>query len=258
MKVSIVTVAYNAAKTIGDTIASVASQTYGDVEYIVVDGGSTDGTMDIVKQHRDKIAKFVSESDNGIYDAMNKGLGLATGDIVGFLNADDMYVGRGVIDRVVDAFLEPSVQACYGDLVYVDAVDTEAVVRYWKSNEYRSGLFARGWVPAHPTFFARRGVYEKWGRFDLRFKLAADFEIMARFLSKFGVKARYVPEVLVKMRMGGATNRTISNIVKQNIEIYRAAKKNGIRFSPFTFVLGRLLLRVPQFFAKPQWKADAS
>ena len=236
MKVSIITVVYNNEQTIKDAIESVLSQTYKNIEYIIIDGASTDGTVDIIKNYDDKITKFISEKDNGLYDAMNKGIRLATGDIVGILNSDDFYASSNIIEKVTNELIKNSVDSVYGDLVYVDAKDTDKIVRYWSSKEYKDGLFKTGWHPAHPTFFVKREVYEKYGVFNLNFKIAADYEIMLRFLEKYKIKSCYIPEVLVKMRVGGESNQSIKNIIKANIESYKAWKVNGLKpplFLPF-------------------------
>jgi len=183
MKISIITVCYNSADTIADTIASVASQQYKDKEHIIVDGASRDSTMDIVKS-AGSITRYISEPDKGIYDGMNKGLKLATGDVIGLLNADDFYADDTVLTQVAEAFKKPNIQACFANLVYVDQHDTSRVVRYWKSRPYQQGLFKSGWMPAHPTFFVRKEVYEQYGLFDLSYKIAADFELLFRFIEQ--------------------------------------------------------------------------
>lgn len=203
MKISIITVAFNAAPTIADALISVATQTHPEIEHIVVDGASKDGTQAVVARNSSRVTKFVSEPDHGIYDAMNKGIGLATGEVVGFINADDFYADDTVLTRVAAAFSDPAVDACFADLLYVDQHDSRRIVRYWKSCAYRPGMFERGWVPPHPTFFARRSVYEKLGGFNLDFPLAADMELMLRFLAVHKIRSVYLPETLIKMRMGG-------------------------------------------------------
>jgi len=247
MKISVITVSYNNAATIEDTIMSVASQSYQDIEHIIVDGGSTDGTLKVIGCHKNKISKFISESDEGIYDAMNKGIKLSQGDIIGFLNADDIYADNIVMGKVASVFDDPAVDACYADLVYVSKDDLNKVVRYWKSMEYRENLFRKGWMPAHPTFFVRKAVYDKYGNFDLSFKFQSDFDLTMRFLDVHKIKSIYIPEIFVKMRMGGATNKSMLNIIKGNIEAYRACLKNGINVSPF-FMVRKILSRIPQFF----------
>lgn len=249
MKVSIITVTFNSAATLADTLRSVAGQTWQDTEHIIVDGASTDDTMSIVRRHSDKVAKVVSEPDRGVYDAMNKGLALSTGDIVGFLNADDMYASENALDQVVKAFSNPDVDACYADLVYVDRKDTSKVRRAWKSQVFTPWLFSNGWMPPHPTFFARRKVFKEYGYFDLSYRFAADFELMMRFLEVARIRTLYIPQVMVKMRAGGLTNSSVRNVIRGNIESYLACKKNGIQVTPF-FPFRKVLSRIPQYFKR--------
>lgn len=250
-KISIVTVARNSVATIEDTILSVAGQSYPHVEHILIDGASTDGSLGIVNRHLNKFSKTVSEPDMGIYDAMNKGILLATGDVVGFLNADDVYSDANVLGEIAAIFNDATVSACYGDLVYMDESLTR-VVRHWKSRPYSDGLFEKGWMPAHPTFFVRRTVFERYGDFDLAFRLQSDFDLTMRFLSICKIQSVYLPRVLVKMRVGGATNRSAANVIKGNIEAYQICKKNGLRVTPL-FIVKKILSRVPQFFSKPPY-----
>lgn len=251
MKISIITVSFNAAHSIADTFASVAEQTYSNIEHIVVDGASTDGTLDIIERHRANIAKIISEPDCGIYDAMNKGLRLVTGDIVGFINSDDFYASPEVLARVAEVFADEHVDACYGDLCYVEQENVAKVMRYWRSSAFEPGLFSTGWVPPHPTLYLRRRVLERHGTFDLHYRIAADFELMARLIEVHRIKTVYIPQVLVKMRLGGTTNRSWSNILKQNREIWHALGALHLRPSLASFLFGKLLLRGRQFFAKP-------
>jgi len=250
MKITVVTVARNAADTIGDTLRSVAGQTHPDVEHLVVDGASTDGTLDVVEREGGHVARVVSEPDSGLYDAMNKGIALASGEVVGTLNADDMYMHERVLARVASVFENEAVQACYGDLIYVDRRDTNRIVRYWTSQAYAPGLFERGWIPAHPTFFVRRAVYERYGAFDLKYRIQSDFELTLRLLRVHGIRSVYIPEILVRMRMGGTTNRRLINVVRGNLESYRAAKRHGLPVTPWFFVM-KIASRVPQFFRRP-------
>lgn len=250
MKISIVTVAKNAAGTIEDTLRSVASQSHVPTEHIVIDGGSTDATLNIVRRHGDHIAQLVSEPDRGLYDAMNKGIAAATGEVIGTLNADDIYAHGDVLRRVAEVFAEPEVEACYADLVYVQKHDLGKVVRYWKSRPYTPGLFARGWIPAHPTFFVRRGVYERYGGFDLRYHYQSDFELTMRLLEIHRIKSVYIPEIFVRMRMGGTTNRSVMNVVRGNLESFHACRTHGIPVSPWFFVT-KFAMRLPQFFRRP-------
>ena len=237
MKVSIVTPTYNSAKTIVDTILSVNKQDYANIEHIIIDGGSKDNTLELIRNTPNRVKKIISEPDKGIYDAMNKGVALATGDIVGILNSDDFYNSNDVIAKVVKTFQEGEYEGVYGDLEYVDARNTNRVVRYWESKAYKEGLFKKGWHPAHPTFFVKKEVYDKYGNLNLKYKIGADYEIMLRFIEKNRIKVAYIPETLVKMRVGGASNQSIKNIIKANIECYNAWKDNGLSILPFVFIL---------------------
>ena len=251
MKISIITVCYNSEKTIGDTLRSVFDQKYENIEHIIIDGGSTDRTLAVVATAGAHVAKIVSEPDNGIYDAMNKGIALATGDVVGFINADDFYPGPTVLAVVASAFESSGADCCYGDLCYVKQEDVSKTVRYWRSAPFTLGLFGRGWCPPHPTFFVRREVYKRLGGFDLSFKIAADFELMARYLEAAQITSLYIPQVLVKMRLGGTTNRSLINIFKQNVEIRRALSSIGRRSSLVGFLSNKLFIRLIQFVSRP-------
>lgn len=246
MKISVITVAYNSAATIGDTLDSVANQSYTDVEHLVIDGVSKDATLALVHAYRNPAIRLISEPDRGIYDAMNKGFAASTGEVIGFLNSDDMFADAAVLARVAAAFEDPQVDVCFGDLVYVSH-DNRRIVRYWKSRSFQPGDFARGWCPAHPTFYIRRRALERVGMFDLRFRLAADSEFMMRYLEVAGATAIYLPQVQVRMRLGGATNASVANVVAQNKEIFAALRKNRIPFSPWVFVLRKLANRLVQF-----------
>lgn len=250
MKISIITVCYNSAATIGDTVASIATQRYPDIEHIIVDGASRDGTMDIVRSAK-SVSKYVSEPDKGIYDAMNKGIAMATGEVVGTLNSDDFYMHERVIEQVASVFSDLEVDACYADLVYVSHDDSERIVRYWKSRPFRPGLFKYGWMPAHPTFFVRKRLYDELGSYDLDFKLQSDFELTMRYLELYRINCVYLPEIIVKMRIGGASNQSLRNIIRGNIEAYKACKKNHLGAYPL-FSLFKILSRVPQFFRRPR------
>jgi len=251
MKISIITVCYNSEKTIEDTLRSVRQQNHENIEHIIIDGGSTDRTLAVVATAGAHVAKIVSEPDNGIYDAMNKGIALATGDVVGFINADDFYPGPTVLALVASAFESSGADCCYGDLCYVKQEDVSKTVRYWRSAPFTLGLFGRGWCPPHPTFFVRREVYTRLGGFDLSFKIAADFELMARYLEAAHITSRYIPQVLVKMRLGGTTNRSLINIFKQNVEIRRALSSIGRRSSLVGFLSNKLFIRLIQFVSRP-------
>lgn len=256
IKISVITVCYNSAETIADALHSVANQTWPEVEHIVIDGASTDGTQAVIARHGDKVAQVVSEPDAGIYDAMNKGICRSSGDVIGFVNADDMFADDQVLCRVAATFEDPAIEACFGDLLYVTE-DNRSVVRYWKSQPFVPGSFARGWSPAHPTFYIRRTALARLGDFDLSFRLAADTEFMMRYLERGGVRAAYIPQVQVRMRLGGATNRSPRNILCQNLEIFRALKMNDVPYSLIFFILRKLLSRIGQRWAGFKLKISA-
>jgi len=235
MKVSIITVSFNAAKTISATLSSVASQTYPHIEHIVVDGGSTDGTQEVVKEYQ-HVAKFISEPDNGLYDAMNKGLAISTGEIVVILNADDFYAHAGIIDKVVSCFKQQEVDAVYGDLVYVNA-DYTKIIRNWKAGHFHRNKFYQGWMVPHPTFFVKRECYQQLGYFDTSLKYAADYELMLRFMFKHHITNFYLPETLVIMKSGGKSNSSLINRYYINREDRRAWTINHLQPHLFTLIL---------------------
>lgn len=237
MKVSIITVTYNSANTILDTVQSVLEQTYTDIEYIIVDGKSTDNTIEKLAPFKEKISKIVSEKDRGMYDGLNKGIDMATGDIIGILNSDDFYTDSGVIKEVVDMFLSTKCEALYADLDYVDAEDTSKIIRKWNSGEYKSGDFFKGWMPPHPTFFVKKEVYQKFGKFTLELRSAADYELMLRLIHKNGILLSYLKRVIVKMRVGGMSNVSFKNRIKANIEDRKAWEINGIKPKFYTLWL---------------------
>jgi len=244
--ISVITVSYNSRETIADTIESVASQTYPSVEHIVMDGASTDGTLEVLERFRDKLSKIVSEPDEGIYAAMNKGLSLATGDVIGTLNSDDVYVDENVLALVAEVFRDDSVDVCYGDIFYVDKGDLNRIVRHWKSEPYRPGLFEQGWMPPHPSFFIRRRVLGRVGLFEPRYRFAADFDFMLRALHVQRLRSIYLPRELVTMRVGGWTNNSVRNVIRGNIEAYRSCRKNGLGVSPF-FIARKIFRKLPQY-----------
>jgi glycosyltransferase involved in cell wall biosynthesis len=228
----------------------VRGQTHPDREHILVDGGSVDGTMAIAQRYADGLAASVSGLDRGIFDAMNKGLALAKGEVVGFLNADDVYAHDEVLAQVAAAMAAPEVEAVHADLVYVDPHDLSRVVRYWRSREFRPGDFARGWMPAHPTFYARRELYGRLGGFDAAYPLQGDFELTMRFLEVNRVRSRYLPGIWVRMRTGGASNRSVLRVLRGNLEAWRAARAHGLGVLPL-FVPRKILSRLPQYFSRP-------
>lgn len=251
MKISIITVCYNSAKTIKDTLISVTNQLHEDIEHVLVDGGSKDGTIDLVKKHGERVSKFVSSPDCGIYDAMNKGLGLATGDYVAYLNSDDFYTNEQVIQQVAEAIHETNADAIYGDLSYVKRNDPKIRVRYWKSQMFQPGSFVRGFAPPHPTFFMKRKLLNDLGGFDLSYSLASDFDLMFRALEIKKYTSTYMPLELTRMRTGGATNISLKNIVRQNQEILRSLRSHGASISTAGFIVRKLLSRIRQRYLKP-------
>jgi glycosyltransferase len=247
--VSITTPVLNGAKTIESTIKSILGQNYGNIEYIVVDSGSTDGTLEIVDKYKDKIAKVLSESKRGIYPAMDAGLKSAKGEIIGNLNSDDFYADENVIKTVVETMEKEKADVCWGDLVYVDRVNTNKIIRFWKSTEYKKGKFQKGWMPPHPTFFVRKWVYEKYGYLNLDFSIAADYELMLRFLERYRVRSCYIPKIMIKMRKGGESNKSLINIIKANWESYRAWQINGLKINPLRILL-KPLSKITQYFKR--------
>lgn len=237
MKVSIITTVRNGADTLPACINSVLTQTYPDLEYIVVDGASTDATLDVVRSFGSKIAKVISEPDRGAYDGMNKGIAAATGDVIGILNADDLYAHPNVIVRVVETLRATGADAAYGDLKYVDRQDMDRVVRYWRAGAYLPGRFLWGWMPPHPTFFVRRTIYHRFGTFNLNLGTAADYELMLRFIHKHGIHLCYVPEVLVWMRRGGMSNASPLNWFRGHLNDRKAWRINELKPRFYTLLL---------------------
>jgi glycosyltransferase involved in cell wall biosynthesis len=248
MKISVITVSYNSATTIADTMRSVAGQSYKNIEHLVFDGQSKDATLAVVTAHRHPHLIINSEPDSGIYDAMNKGLKRASGEVIGFLNSDDFYADTTVLEKVAGVFEDESVEACFADLVYVTP-DNSRVARYWKSKPFAKRDFARGWCPAHPTFYIRKSALERLGLFDQSFKLAADVEFMMRYLELGAINSVYVPYVFVRMRLGGASNQSWRNIWMQNKEIFAALAKNSVPFSAFSFWTRKILNRAWQYLS---------
>ncbi len=240
MKISIVTVAYNAAHTIGDTLASVAAQTHPDIEHIVVDGASTDGTLAVVARQGGHVARLISEPDKGIYDAMNKGLRVATGDVIGLLNADDVYADDGVLARVASTMTHERLDALFGDAEFVHPERPDRPLRRYRSDRFRPDRIAWGWMPAHPTLFLRRQVYERFGLFRSDYRIAGDFELVARVFHGGTLKYRHLPEVMVRMRTGGISTGGWRSTLLLNREVLRACRENGIRTS-----LPRILSKYP-------------
>jgi len=249
MRFSIITVSYNSSETIADTVKSVVGQNYPEVEYLIVDGGSKDGTMEILKEFTNNIDVLISEPDKGIYDAMNKGINKAQGDIIGILNSDDIYADKEVINDIGELFKNPKTQAVYADLVYVDRKNPEKIIRKWVSGKYFPGSFKKGWMPPHPTFFVRKSVYVKHGLFNLDFSSAADYELMLRFIHKHQLKIDYLARTIIKMRVGGQSNVSFKNRLKANREDRKAWEVNGLKPGKLTFIR-KPLSKIGQFLKR--------
>ncbi len=248
MKFSIITVSYNSSDTIRDTIESVRNQTYTNIEHIIVDGNSKDKTVEVIKEYSSagNNIKWISEPDKGLYDAMNKGIQMATGDIIGILNSDDLFCDNFALEKVVNIFSKnEKLESVFTDLYYVSPNDTSKIIRRWITGKKKK--FKYGWHPAHPTFYMKAEVYKRYGLFNLNYKLAADFEIMLRFLEKYQISSVYLPEPLVKMRLGGETNKSIKNIVLQNIECIKAFEENNIVVNKLLYPFFRLIPKLMQF-----------
>ena len=245
MKISIITVCYNSEETISDTIQSVLSQDYKDVEYIIVDGKSTDRTLEIIQSIKSRI-KLISEKDRGIYDAMNKGINIASGDVIGILNADDIYKNSQVLTKVMDAF-KANVSIVYGDIEYVKYDDLSNVVRKWKAGVFRTGKFKWGWMPPHPGFFVKKSCYESFGLFNLNLSTSADYELMLRMLEVHHLSCNYIPKTITSMRVGGASNSSLKNRLIANRNDKKAWTIHPINPFWFTFIL-KPLRKLPQFF----------
>jgi glycosyltransferase len=250
MKVSLITVTCNSEKHLAHCIESVRSQRYTNIEYIVIDGSSTDSTVSLIQQSTGVIDKWLSEEDNGMYDAINKGMKMATGDVIGILNSDDILASPDTIAHIVQCFKQQGVDSVYGDLVYVDEEDTSNIFRFWKGSTYERKSFHWGWMPAHPTFYVRREVVEQLGGYETHFFTAADFELMTRYLYKHRITSCYLPELIVKMRTGGMSNVSLKGRLRANRRDYLALKRNGVPFPLFASLI-KPIRKIPQYFKTP-------
>lgn len=247
MKISIITVVYNNEVTIRQAIESVLNQSYPNIEYIIIDGNSKDNTVSIIEEYKNRLGCFITEPDKGLYDAMNKGIQAATGDVIGILNSDDLYQDLDVIMDVMHQFdNDAKLDILYGDLVYVKSDDTNKIVRNWKSKGYYNRFFENANVPPHPSLFVKSKVYNEAGLFDLDYKIAADYEFMLRIFKKYMFNSKYLNRLIVRMRLGGASNASFSNIIKQNIEVLNAWKKNNLK-PPFYLMILRVFKKLVQF-----------
>lgn len=248
MLISVITASYNSDATISDTIRSLENQSNESFESVFIDGNSSDNTLNLIHKSQIQNKQVYSEPDEGIYDAMNKGITHAKGDIVGFLNSDDFYADENVLKDVADVFKDPEVDACYGDLCYVGKKNKNKIIRHWKSEPFKPGMFRMGWVPPHPTFFARKEVYEKYGGFDKSYIIAADFELLLRMFEVNKLNTMYIPRILVHMRLGGETNKSFQNIITQNIEIWKALKVHDMNPSLLSFFSSKTKNRLYQYY----------
>jgi glycosyltransferase len=248
MKVSIITATYNSAATIKDTLQSLNNQSYANIEYIIIDGASRDNTLEVIKQECPRVTTIISEPDKGIYDALNKGIHAATGDIIGYLHSDDLFAYPDAVKDIVATFTKYSTDAVYADLQYVNKGNTDVVVRLWQSGTYNREKLIKGWMPPHPTFYMKRSCYEQFGVFDLSFKIAADYDSILRYLWKNKVSMSYLPKVTIKMRVGGASNRDLKNIILKTKEDIRALKNS--RISWVQAVVIKNVSKIPQFFKR--------
>jgi glycosyltransferase involved in cell wall biosynthesis len=246
MKISVITAVRNRVATVGEALDSVQSQSWADVEHVVVDGVSTDGTLELLETRRREIAVLVSERDSGIYDALNKGLNLATGDVIGLMHSDDIYADKHVLADIAAAFDDPKIDAVYGDLNYVARNDTSRVIRRWRSGEYSRVRLAEGWMPPHPTLYLRRHVIEHWGGFDETFRIAADYDVILRYFARGRIRPAYVPRVLVKMRVGGESNRSLARVFCKSREDYVALRRN--RVGGLRTLVRKNFSKIRQFF----------
>ncbi len=246
MKISIITATWNSAATIENAILSVASQGYSDLEHIIVDGNSSDATLPIVFRYENLIDKLVSEPDHGIYDAMNKGISLSTGEVIGILNSDDFYANPHVLSKVARVFEDQSIDTSYGDLIYVDPANVGRITRYWRASAHHPRSFYQGWMPPHPTFFVRRSIYEKYGYFNVALGTAADYELTLRLLLKHKVSTAYIPEVLVHMRAGGASNASLKSRLATIQMANLSWQVNDLKPWPWTLTF-RLLSKIVQY-----------
>jgi glycosyltransferase involved in cell wall biosynthesis len=254
--ISIITVCFNSEATIRDTLESVISQSYPNIEHVIVDGGSKDGTMDIVAEYRESLGPVVSEPDNGLYDAMNKGIGLASGEFVGILNSDDFYESDEVLEVVVASFQsDASLDMVFGDVVFVVPPDLETISRFYSAGHFRPCKLRFGWMPPHPATFVKKSVYEKHGNYRLDMKISADYEMFVRWLSKAQLKYRWVNRVIVRMRAGGVSTGGLRSSLILNKEIVRACKDNGL-YTNLLFVLSKIPLKLLELIRRPKRIVD--
>ena len=249
MKVSIITATHESSETISNCIISVNDQRYPTIEHIVIDGSSKDDTLKVIKGQPNRVFLMISEPDKMAYDALNKGLKYASGDIIGLLHSDDMYGSENTISNIVDTFERTGADVVYGDLVFVQKNNTSKVLRYWKSSPFTRGKLSRGWMPPHPTVFMRKEVFEKFGCFDLSFRIASDYDFLLRVFKDRALKFEYMPELITRMRMGGLSTGSLKNIIRKSKEDYLVLKKNNVSF-PLLVVMLKIMGKVPQLLKR--------
>lgn len=249
MLISVVTAVFNRRQVIASAIETLQAQSYATFEHVVQDGGSTDGTLDVVAQLADTRTRLESQPDAGIYDALNRGISRATGDIVGLLHSDDQFAHADVLKDIAQAMQDPEIDGVYGDLVYVDRNNPDRVVRYWKAGEYSRDKLRRGWMPPHPTLYLRANVFERFGAYDASMQISADYEAMVRWLYGANIRVKYIPEVLVKMRTGGASNKSLRHIYQKSREDLEAIRRHQI--GGLGTLVAKNVRKLNQFTTKP-------
>tara|TARA_Y100000741_G_scaffold364082_1_gene354014 strand:+ start:12704 stop:13459 length:756 start_codon:yes stop_codon:yes gene_type:complete len=247
IKVSIITVCYQSAQTLEHCIKSVLSQKYKNIQYIIIDGDSNDDSKKILDKYRKLVSRIIIERDDGIYDAMNKGISMSSGEIIGFLNSDDFFSSNNVISSIVDYICDNNLDGCYGDVCYVDRIKPDLIRRRWKSSNYVEGSFSVGWAPPHPTFYVKKYFYDKYGAFNLSYSIAADFELMLRFIEINKINVKHLSKNLVNMRLGGISNRSLVNILKQNLEIIKSIKSFHLPLNPLKFMFNKIVNKLKQY-----------
>jgi len=248
MKITIITATYNSEATIADAIYSVVSQSYENIEHLIIDGKSTDKTIEIINNTENRVSKIISEPDKGIYDALNKGISHASGEVIAFLHADDIYADNDSVKNIMQEMKNADSDSAYADLQYIAKNDMNKVIRHWESGKFLYSNLKKGWMPPHPTFFVKKKIYEKFGSFDTCFKIAADYDTVLRFLGTNKISTTYYPQVLVKMRVGGESNKSVSNILQKMKEDVRALKKN--KMGGWGTVFMKNFSKIPQLFKK--------
>lgn len=250
MRISVITAVYNSEKTVAQAVRSVANQGYSDVEHVIVEGASMDSSLDVIRREQNERVNLVSEPDTGIYDALNKGIARATGDVIGLVHSDDYLADEQVLSRVARVFADSSVEAAYGDLDYVSNDSTGRVIRHWSPGAFRPAKLKRGWMPPHPTLYLRRSVFDRIGIYDDSYGIAADYDFILRYFGQTTAVPAYIPHVLVKMRVGGVSNQNLARVWEKMTEDYRALKHNGV--GGLGTLAAKNISKLPQFVVRAQ------